>query len=112
MDMTNYLPWGLVVNNNLSYTINTGRADGYNTKVTFWNTSVAKGFLKNKRAEVKFSAFDLLNQNQGVSRNANQNYIEDTRYNVLQQYFLLSFTFSLNKAGNTATGPRIMIRTF
>ena len=112
MDMTNYLPWGLVVNNNLNYTINTGRADGYNTKVAFWNASVAKGFLKNKRAEVKLSAFDLLNQNQGVSRNANQNYIEDTRYNVLQQYFLLSFTFSLNKAGNAAAGPRVMIRTF
>ena len=112
MEMTNYLPWGLIVNNNLNYTINTGRADGYNTKVAFWNASLAKSFLKNKRAEIKFSAFDLLNQNIGVSRNANQNYIEDTRYNVLQQYFLLSFSFSLNKAGNTATGPRVMIRTF
>ncbi|MCW3088304.1 MAG: hypothetical protein JWQ78_1690, partial [Sediminibacterium sp.] len=112
MDMTNYLPGGLVVNNNLNYTINTGRADGYNTKVAFWNASIAKSFLKNKRAELKFTAFDLLNQNQGVSRNANQNYIEDTRYNVLQRYYLLSFTFALNKAGNTATGPRMTIRTF
>jgi len=112
MEMTNYLPWGLVVNNNLNYTINTGRADGYNTNVTFWNASVAKSFLKNKRAELKFSALDLLNQNQGVSRNANQNYIEDSRYNVLQQYFLLSFTFRLNKAGAAANGPKILIRSF
>jgi hypothetical protein len=111
IDMTNYLPWGLVVNNNFNYTINTGRADGYNTQVPFWNVSMAKGFLKNKRAEVKLSAFDLLNQNIGTSRSANQNYIEDTRYNVLQRYFLLSFTFSLNKAGNTGTGPRVVMRT-
>ncbi len=112
MEMTNYLPLGLVVNNNFNYTINSGRADGYNTTIPFWNASVAKGFLKNKRAEVKFSVFDLLNRNIGTSRSANQNYIEDARYNVLQRYFLLSFTFSLNKGGNTAGGPRIVTRTF
>lgn len=95
----------------MNYTINSGRADGYNTSVAFWNASIAKSFLKNKRAEIKFSAFDLLNQNIGVSRNANQNYIEDTRYNVLQRYFLMSFTFRLNKAGSNASGPRVMIRT-
>ncbi len=109
--MTNYLPWGIVLNNDFNYTVNTGRADGYNTKVPFWNASLAKGFLKNKRAEVKFSVYDLLNENQGASRNANQNYIEDTRYNVMQRYFLMSFTYSLNKAGNSAQGPRVMIRT-
>lgn len=109
--MTNYLPWGIVFNNDFNYTVNTGRADGYNTKVPFWNASIARGFLKNKRAEIKLSVSDLLNQNQGVSRNANQNYIEDTRYNVLQRYFLMSFTYSLNKAGNNAQGPRVMIRT-
>jgi hypothetical protein len=112
IDMTNYLPGGLVVNNNFNYTVNSGRADGYNTKVPFWNASIAKSFMKNKRAEVKFTAFDLLNENQGTSRSANQNYVEDTRYNVLQRYFQLSFTFSLNKAGNTGTGPRIMVRSF
>jgi hypothetical protein len=111
IDMTNYLPWGLVFNNNFNYTINSGRADGYNTNVPFWNASIAKGFLKNKRAEIKLSAYDLLNRNIGISRNANQNYIEDTKYSVLQRYFLLSFTFSLNKAGNTAQGARVVIRT-
>lgn len=112
LEMTNYLPWGLVINNNMNYTIHSGRADGFNTQVAFWNASVAKSFLKNKRAEIKLTAYDILNQNQGVSRNANQNYIEDSRYNVLQRYFLLSFTFSLNKAGNTAQGPRMVVRSF
>jgi hypothetical protein len=109
-DMTNYIPWGVVLNNNINYTVNTGRADGYNTKVALWNASVAKSFLKNKRGEVKFSVLDILNQNKGVNRNASTNYIEDSRYNVLNRYFLLSFTFSLNKAGRTA-GPQVMIRS-
>jgi hypothetical protein len=111
VDATGYLPLGIILNTTFNYTINTGRADGYNTKIPMWNASVARSFLKNKRAELKFSAFDLLNQNVGVSRNANQNYIEDTKYNVLQRYFLLSFTFSLNRAGSNANGPRVMIRT-
>ena len=54
---------------------------------------------------------DMLNKNVGINRNANQNYIEDTRYNVLQRYFLLSFTFRLNKAA-TGGGARIITRTF
>ncbi len=112
LEMTNYLPWDLIINNNFSYTANTGRADGYNTKVPFWNVYVAKGFLKNKRAEIKFSVFDLLNQNVGIGpRSTSQNYVEDTKYNVLKRYFLVSFTFRLNKAGNNANGPRVMIRT-
>ncbi len=111
LDMTNYFPGHLVLNNNFNYTINSGRADGYNTKVPMWNVSVAKSFLKNQRAELKLSVFDLLNQNIGINRNANQNYIEDTRYNVLQRYFLLGFTFRLNKAGNKANGPNVVVRT-
>jgi hypothetical protein len=110
-DMTNYLPWGIVVNNTVNYTANSGRADGYNTSVTFWNASLAKSFLKNKRAELKLSAFDLLNQNVGISRNANQNYIEDARYNVLQRYFLATFTFRLNKAASNS-GARVVVRSF
>jgi hypothetical protein len=111
LETVNYLPWGMILNNNFTYTINTGRADGYNISVPYWNASLAKGFLKNRRAELKLSVFDLLNQNNGISINANQNYIENSRYNVVQRYFLLTFTFSLNKAGNTAGGMRIVTRT-
>jgi hypothetical protein len=111
-EIINYLPWGIVLNNNFKYTINSGRADGYNTEVPLWNVSVAKSFMKNKRAEVKLSVFDLLNKNIGSNRSANQNYIEDVKYNVLQRYFQLSFTYILNKAGKTAGGPNIQIRSF
>lgn len=109
-EITNYLPLGLVLNNNLNYTINSGRADGFNTEVPFWNASLAKGFLKNKRMEAKIAVFDILNRNVGISRNANQNYIEDIRYNVLQRYFLLTFTYRLHKAA-TISGPNVVVRT-
>jgi hypothetical protein len=112
LEMTNYLPWSLVLNNTFNYTKNSGRADGYNIGIPFWNASIAKSFLKNNRAEVKFSVSDILNQNLGVTRSANQNYIEDLQYNVLKRYSQLSFTYSLNKSGLNSGGPRAVIRTF
>ncbi|WP_207497234.1 outer membrane beta-barrel protein [Aridibaculum aurantiacum] len=111
VEVINYLPMGLVLTNNFNYTKTTGRAEGFNTSIPMWNATISKMFLKNQRGELRLSAFDLLNQNVGISRNANQNYIEDIRYNVLQRYFLLGFTYSLNKSGLN-TGVRTMIRTF
>jgi hypothetical protein len=98
-DMTNYLPWNIVLNQSFNYAINTGRAEGFNTAIPIWNASFSKFFLKNKRAEIKMSAFDLLNKNIGISRNVSQNQIVDRSYNVISQYFLLSFTYSLQKSG-------------
>jgi hypothetical protein len=108
-DLTNYLPWGIVLNQSMNYTINEGRAPGFNTAVPIWNASISKFFLKNKRAELKLSAFDLLNKNVGISRNVTQNQIVDQSYNVINQYFLIGFTYSLQKSGlGTGGGPRVM----
>lgn len=109
IDLTNYLMVGLVLNNQFSYVLNTGRASGFNTSVPLWNASIAKGFMKNKRAELKLSVFDVLNKNIGVTRSVNQNYIVDQRYNVLTRYCLLSFTYSLNRSGLNS-GPRAVLR--
>ena len=71
----------------------------------------SKFFMKNKRAELKMSAFDLLNKNAGISRNVSQNQIVDQQYNVINQYFLVSFVYSLQKSGLGGGGPRnVMIR--
>ena len=98
-DMTNYLPLNIVLNQSFNYAINTGRAEGFNTAIPIWNASFSKFFMKNKRAEIKMSAFDLLNKNIGISRNVSQNQIVDRSYNVISQYFMLSFTYSLQKSG-------------
>lgn len=111
VEMINYVKGGLVLSNEFRYVKNTGRTDGFNTSVPLWNASLAKSFLKNKRAELKFSAFDLLKQNIGINRTVNSTFVEDQRYNVLQRYFLLSFTFQLNKAGATSGGPTFVMRT-
>jgi hypothetical protein len=108
---TNYLPWGFSLHNDFNYILNTGRTSGYNTSIPLWNASLAKTFMKNKRGELKLSVYDLLNKNTGITRSSNLGYITDTRYNVLQRYFLLSFTYSLNKSGLKSGGTNIKIKT-
>jgi len=110
--MTNYLLWNISIRNELNYIIYTGRADEFNSNIPLWNVSLAKGILKNRRGEFKFSVQDILNKNTGVTRSTNQGYITDEKYNVLQRYFLLSFTYSLNKSGLNNGGPKAVIKTF
>ncbi|CAN5149616.1 TonB-dependent receptor [soil metagenome] len=112
IDLTDYFPWGITLHNEFNYILSTGRTDGFNTHIPLWNASLAKSFLKNKRGEFKFSAFDLLNQNTGITRSSNQGYIVDEKYNVLQRYFLFSLTYSLNKSGLNNGGPKAVIKTF
>jgi hypothetical protein len=49
--------------------------------------------------------YDLLNENQAIVRNTNSNYIEDQNNRVLKRFFLLGFTYSLNKMSANAGGP-------
>jgi hypothetical protein len=107
------LPKQFSLSTDFTYTINSQRAAGFNTKVPIWNASISKQFLRYNRGELKLSASDLLNKNVGISRTTNQNYIEDSRVNTLRCFFMLSFTYSLSKTGLNnagAGGMRVITR--
>jgi hypothetical protein len=89
--------------NNQSYT---GLGEGFNQSFWLWNAAIGKKFLKKKQAELKLSVFDLLKQNQSISRTIGDGYILDTRSTVLQQYFMLTFTYSLKNFGTPARPQR------
>jgi hypothetical protein len=108
------LPKRFFFSTDFGYTINSQRADGFNGKIPIWNASISKQFMKYSRGEIKLSAFDLLNENTGINRTSNQNYIEDSRVNTLQRFFMLTFTYSLTKSGlsngDAHGGARVMMR--
>ena len=99
------LPKNFYLSSDFRYTISSQRSQGFNAKVPLWNASFSKLFLKYNRGEMKLSVYDLLNENEAIVRNTNSNYIEDQNNRVLKRFFLLSFTYSLNKMSANAGGP-------
>jgi hypothetical protein len=93
---------GWFLQNDVTNQAISGLAEGYNQTYWLWNAAVGKKFLKKKSAELKLSVFDLLKQNQSITRTVESNYIEDTRSRVLTQYFMLTFTYSLKNFGTPA----------
>jgi hypothetical protein len=72
-----------------------GLGAGFNQNIWLWNGGVGYKFLKNRRGEIKLSVFDILNQNRSITRTVSENYIEDNFTNVLNRFFMLTFTYQI-----------------
>lgn len=88
--------------NDITNQLYSGLADGFNQSFWLWNISGGKKFLKDKRGELKLSVFDLLKENQSIARNVTDSYVEDVQTDVLQQYLMLTFTYTLRNFGKSA----------
>jgi hypothetical protein len=113
IDLGWQLPKNFYLATDFRYTISSERSAGFNARVPLWNASISKLCMKLNRGEIKLSVFDLLNENQAIVRTTNSNYIEDQNNRVLRRFFLVGFTYSLNKmAANTGGQGRgnIIIR--
>jgi hypothetical protein len=91
---------GWFFQNDLSNQTYNGLSSGFNQNFWLWNIAAGKKFLKNQAGELKLSVFDLLKQNQSISRTVNATYIEDSQSQVLQQYFMLTFSYKLKNFGH------------
>lgn len=90
---------GWVFNNDIANQTYNGLSDGFNQNYWLWSMAMGKKFLKAQRGELRLSVFDLLNQNQSITRTVSETYIEDVNTKVLRQYFMLTFTYSLKNFG-------------
>ncbi|WP_428662930.1 TonB-dependent receptor domain-containing protein [Runella sp.] len=86
---------GFFLNTNLNHTFYTGLGQDFNLNFTLWNAAVGYKFLKKQAGELKLSTFDVLGQNNSISRTVTETYIEDLQTRVLQRYYMLTFTYTL-----------------
>jgi hypothetical protein len=94
---------GWFFQNDVSNLMTSGLSEGFNQNYLLWNMGVGKKFLPQNKGELKVSVFDLLKQNRSINRTITDiGNIEDTRNVVLQQYFMLTFTYNLKNFGTAA----------
>jgi len=93
-----FLPKKFEWRNDIGFTYNPDVAPGFDRSAVFWNSTLAYSILKDK-GTITLKVYDLLNQNTNAQRTANANFIQDSQSTVLQQYFLLSFSWKFNSLG-------------
>jgi hypothetical protein len=64
-----------------------------------FSPSIRKVFSKTDSWEAKLYINDLFNQNQGINRNANSNFISETINQTIQRYFMFSLVYNFSKNG-------------
>jgi hypothetical protein len=95
----NWIFWkGFVYRTDLNHQANVGLSD-LNNNFLLWNMSVGKKIFRNQRGEINLNVYDLLKQNNSIWRNVSDAYVEDVQTNVLQRYFMLSFTYNIRYFG-------------
>lgn len=68
-----------------------------NNNVVLWNASINRKFLKGDRLELHAAVNDILNQNLGYSRNGQENFISENRYNTIRRHGLFSIVYHFAK---------------
>lgn len=105
---TLYLPLGIKVESDVTWSANSGYGDGFKLNETLWNASLSKSFLKNNQGTLRVKIYDILRQRSNISRSITANYTQDAEYNTLGSYFMVHFIyrFSLFKGGATQSDAR------
>ncbi|MBU6323971.1 MAG: outer membrane beta-barrel protein [Bacteroidetes bacterium] len=88
---------GWVFSSDLNYTGYNGLGSAFRQNFVLWNLGIGKKFLKNQAGELRITAFDILGQNNSLSRTVTETYVEDLQTRVLQRYFMLNFTYNIRK---------------
>ncbi|HET8855734.1 MAG TPA: outer membrane beta-barrel protein, partial [Salinimicrobium sp.] len=98
LESTSYWPKNWVFGNDISFNHYGNIPEGFDNTSLLWNMSLGYKFLDDD-ATIKLRVYDLLNENISTSRRAGQNFIQSETSLILEQYFMLSFTYKISKFG-------------
>ena len=98
-----HLPYNINIGSDMNYTTQ----QGYSTsaqKQLIWNGSIDKTVFNNLGV-VAIKVVDILHQQKNLVQTVGDNYIQYSTYNTLPTYFLLSFTYKINKFKGADSNP-------
>lgn len=95
---------GFFLNTDYSFNLNHYSSGGENNNYNLLNAGIGKKFLKKQNAEVRLSAFDLLNQGRSISYSVNDTYTQNSVSNILKRYFMVSFSYKFNTMSSGSQG--------
>lgn len=90
-----HLPYNINISTDINYTTLQGYAN-FDRNELIWNASIDKSLFKN-RGVIAIRCADILRQRMNVNQVIGDNYTQYSRYNTLTSYFLVSFSYKLNK---------------
>lgn len=92
-DVSVTLPLGFKVESEALYTQGVGYQEPYNVASVLWSAGLSYSFLKDRAATLRLKVYDLLNQQQSISRQVTATAISDTWSNSLGRYAMLHFIY-------------------
>ena len=92
--------------NNVAHSLYSGLSEGFNQNFWLWNMEGGFRFAKNNKAEIKAVLFDVLNQNNSISRTISDVAVTDVFTNVLTRYGMITFTYILGNFKQPAAEPQ------
>jgi outer membrane receptor for ferrienterochelin and colicin len=84
--------------------IYTSETTDFRQTAQFLDMSVSRFVLKNNAGEIKVGVNNLLDQDVSITQSSGENYIQQQATNNLGRYYMLSFTYVLNKHLNPMGG--------
>ena len=96
-DLTLHLPHSWNIATDCGYTARYGYTGLTDINEIIWNASVDKSW---QNATLTLKVYDLLHQKKNIVQTVGDNYVSYRKYNTLPTYFLLTFTYKLNRMGS------------
>lgn len=103
------------LNSSYNYYVYNSETTDFHQNIPLLNIWLSRFLLKNNTGELKVGVNNVLDQSMSVSQTANANYLQQETTNNLGRYFMVSFTYALNKqlnpmGGHGPGGRMMMIR--
>ena len=99
-----HLPYNINIASDMNYTTLQGYSN-FDKNQLIWNASIDKSFFNNKGV-LALKMFDILHQQLNIRQTIGDNYISYSKFNTLTSYFMLSFSYKINKFNGSRNPAR------